>query len=520
MNSRVPKLQLFSLGRRLAAPLLAGTLLAWGCDSAERITNPPPSGAAELAVVSEPVPFGPGTSAGAASVGFAAGQTADVSFSFTAFRPGSFPEADAVEIRNRRTGERLSAPMIDGGLDPVGIPAEVGDELELTVMQGTTALFTISVFVPISLPPVIVRTDPPDGKTKVPLNASFVVVFSEPMHRDSLTLRHIRVLQNGVPVPGEVRVLDSGLRVEFVPDEELRRSAEYTIALGTGLRDLSGDALEAEFTASFTADNPPLSGKIVFEDRATGIGEIYFMNPDGTGVVQLTDRAAGGWSMSPAVSPDGSIIAFAVWVPNVADWEIYTINADGSGLRNLTNHPAYDGWRPAWSPDGQRIAFFSPRSGDNEIYTVQVDGTGLERLTVDPADDANPAWSPDGTQIAFVSNRSAADPLKYGIYVMAADGSNPTLLTEHASNDDWPAWSPDGAKIAFVSDRSGSRAIWVMNADGSAPMLLVDNGASTPAWSPDGTQIALDMGGDLYVVNADGSNLQYVHHGFFPSWSP
>jgi hypothetical protein len=503
----------------IRVPLVTSLLLLVGCGSEQHLTNPPPPGVEDHVVVSEPVPFGQASSVGSIALG-GTGVTAATTFSFTTFRPGAFPEGDAVEILNRRTGVRLSASMLDGGLDPIGIPAEVGDELEITVFDGPTPLFTVAWVVPVRLPPIIVRTDPPDGKTKVPLNASVMVVFSEPMDPDSLMREHIRVLRDGVPVPGEVRILDGGLRVEFVPNQELARSVEYTIALGTALRDLSGDALEAEYSATFTTDNPPLNNKIVFEDRATGIGEIHFMNPDGTGVVQVTDRSAGGWSMSPALSPDGTAIAFAVWVPDVADWEIYTINVDGSGLRNLTNHPSYDGWRPTWSPDGTRIAFFSARTGDDEIYTIGVDGSGLERLTFDPADDAHPAWSPDGARIAFVSNREAIDPLRFGIYVMGADGSQPTLLTEHTSDDDWPAWSPEGTRIAFVSDRSGSRGIWVMNADGSTPILLIDGGASTPAWSPDGTRIAFDVGGDLYIMNADGTDAQRIRNGFFPSWGP
>ena len=120
------------------------------------------------------------------------------------------------------------------------------------------------------------------------------------------------------------------------------------------------------------------------------------------------------------------------------------INADGTNLQNLTNHPAYD-WGPAWSPDGTKIAFASDRDGNVEIYVMNADGTNPRNLTNHPADDgellwSRPAWSPDGMKIAFTSMRDG----NAEIYVMAADGTNPRNLTHHPAQDDMPAWSPLG----------------------------------------------------------------------------
>ena len=500
----------------LTATVSTLVLLWVGCSGDGTVTDPPDPETGP-ALVSDPVAFGqadliaPGRDLRAALAGL-------VDFSFTAFLPGEYPGGETVEILNQRTGERLSAPMLDGGLDPVGIPAEVDDVLEISVLQGATLLAQMRRWVPARQPPVVVRTQPPNGKTKVPLNLSIVVVFSEPIDGGSVTPESFELLREGEPVPGEVRILDGGLRAEFTPDEELLRSTAYTIALSTEVGDLSGDALEADYAASFVTDSPPLSGKIVFEGRQTGIGEIYFMNPDGSGVVQVTDRVDGGWSISPAVSADGTKIAFS-WLsdPNSLEgWEIYTVNVDGTGLRNLTSHPAFDGWRPAWSPDGERIAFFSVRDGDDEIYTIRADGADVRRLTFDPADDANPAWSPDGSKIAFVSNRTG----NFEIWIMSDDGSNPVQITDDPADDDWPSWSPDGSKIAFTSDRSGDRSIRVMNADGTSPTLLVENNSSTPTWSPDGSRIAFDRGGSLHMMNADGTDVQWIRSGMFPSWGP
>ena len=85
------------------------------------------------------------------------------------------------------------------------------------------------------------------------------------------------------------------------------------------------------------------------------------------------------------------------------NYEVYVMNADGTGQMNLTNNPAGD-WFPAWSPDGKRIAFDPNRDLNFEVYVMNADGTGQVNLTNNPAEDLAPAWSPDGNRIAFYSN--------------------------------------------------------------------------------------------------------------------
>jgi TolB protein len=89
------------------------------------------------------------------------------------------------------------------------------------------------------------------------------------------------------------------------------------------------------------------------------------------------------------------------------------MNADGSNVRRLTNHPAVDYW-PVWSPDGKRIAFTSNRDGNYEIYVMNADGSAPRNVTQNPAQDNYATWSPAGKRIAFISNRSGG----YDVYVM------------------------------------------------------------------------------------------------------
>ncbi len=118
------------------------------------------------------------------------------------------------------------------------------------------------------------------------------------------------------------------------------------------------------------------------------------------------------------------------------NWDIYRMNADGSGQTRLTDNRMID-VEPSGSPDGEKIAFASNRDDNFEIYTMSADGSGVTNLTQNPYDDNQPTWSPDGKKIAFASSRSG----KFDIYVMNADGSGVTNLTGNPENGDFLGWS-------------------------------------------------------------------------------
>lgn len=274
------------------------------------------------------------------------------------------------------------------------------------------------------------------------------------------------------------------------------------------------------------------SSLLAFYSDRDGNPEIYTILADGSNLKRLTNDPA--FDDSPAISPDGKHIAFLSarhdpdpQFPNLK-YELYVMDISGNNQQRLTFTDAAED-HPAWSPDGSRIIFDADYDGDGffEIYTILPDGTDLTCLVSNAANNQFADWSPDGTQIAFSSDRNG----NWDIFVMDTDGSNQRLLTDSSDWELFSAWSPDGARIAFNGMKPNSRNtdIFVMNADGSNIVQLTDTPRfdENPTWSPDGTQIAFqterDGNFEIYVMNADGSDQHTLttdpHEDFWPSWA-
>ena len=281
----------------------------------------------------------------------------------------------------------------------------------------------------------------------------------------------------------------------------------------------TGSIASVTFTVSCGAMVPEHFDRDLLVDANS---EINLVSADGRSFVNLTNHP--DIEFSPTWSPDGRKIAFTSGhdvfdgpMQTHLETQIFTMNPDGSGRTQLTGGVRDGG--PAWSPDGNRIAFIGNDSdGTSHLFIMNADGSGQTSLT---SPSRRPAWSPDGTRIAF----SGQSPGRPGIFVINADGSGETQLTD--VNDVGAAWSPDGTRIAFVRAVIGQGdAIYVMNADGSGLARVASDtagGQQALSWSPDGTKITFELGGRVYLVNANGTGLAQLTFGpyaYFPTWSP
>jgi len=187
-----------------------------------------------------------------------------------------------------------------------------------------------------------------------------------------------------------------------------------------------------------------------------------------------------GTNGSPAWSPDGTEIAFMSSLNG--DPEIYVSDTTGAHLRRIT-FAAGVSTSPAWNPKtGKQMAFVSDRAGSPVLYLANSDGSDVEKLNLpDMGYVIDPAWSPNGQLLAFSWRRPSGN---YDIYAMDIVSRQLVELTRDAGRNERPSWAPDGRHIVFESTRTGTRQIWSMLADGSQPHQLTYEGQNeSPSWS-------------------------------------
>jgi Tol biopolymer transport system component len=292
--------------------------------------------------------------------------------------------------------------------------------------------------------------------------------------------------------------------------------------------------LFAGAAAPALADTAP-NGLIAFSSNVDGDYDVYSMNPDGAGVLNLTGPTAwdGVDQSAPRWSPDGTQIAFTQSV-NGTDLEIAVMDADGSNQRQLTNNGEFDeDFGAAWSPDGGKIAWSAYHTSDEtydfDVWTMNADGTNPVNITGAPDDfdlDFNewqPDWSPDGTRIAMSAARYWTDPLEteddwansgayYRIVTMNPDGSDEQLITFHEDGDgvpnnhEWPRWSPDGQWLSFMHNPQPEQGwdVAIVHPDGTGLTNLSQTYLGDevfPTWSPDGTQLLFTFEEQLWAYD-------------------
>lgn len=293
--------------------------------------------------------------------------------------------------------------------------------------------------------------------------------------------------------------------MQTIPERDAgRRARNVTV---TGL------CLAVGLVASGCGAPAPESTEIIA--FADGDGAIYTIEPDGSGLRQLTptitdDRS--GYASHPAVSPDGDTIAYTRGAA------IAVMNADGTDQRVLTER----GGQPAFSPDGTRIVFGCGGG------ICLIDATGSNRRQLSPENDGRggvsrsyPTFTPDGTRIVFNEAGYLAG------FSTDGTGWSQILRDEHWNSD--PAFSPDGSTLVFSSNRgpTDQSETYAMTADGRDIQPLTQEFAVGAKFSPDGTRIVYTRGltqprpgAQIWVMNADGTGARQLTSASLLAQSP
>ena len=274
----------------------------------------------------------------------------------------------------------------------------------------------------------------------------------------------------------------------------------------------------------------PYQSKLVLSDETAGLSSPR-LSPDGRRILYQARLADGSielrltdletkktttvyktapdypphYLLAPAWSPDGQKIAFAD--KSGGNSEVFLMNADGGGLRNLTNDPLPDS-TPVFSPDGGEIIFTRDFYGEARLYRMNLDGSNLRLVTEKIGHNLGAAFSPDGSTLAFSGDRKNADSRGLDIYLL--DTSNPAnekRLTARRFHESFPAFSPDGKRIAFVSIADGNAEIYLMNSDGTGLFRLTRSKTEevAPQFTPDGKKLifAANQGGKFAIYEIE-----------------
>jgi len=274
--------------------------------------------------------------------------------------------------------------------------------------------------------------------------------------------------------------------------------------------------------AYFSADGK----RLIFQSTREGrtCDQEYTINIDGTGLHRVSNgqgKTTCGYFMDgdrrifyasthaadSACPPRPDPSQGYVW--GLDPFDIYTANADGSGLKRITKFGVYTA-EGTLSPDGKRIVFTSLKDGDLDIYTMNVDGTAIKQLTKTPGYDGGAFFSPDGKQIVYrawhptdtalagyqaLLKQRLVRPTRMEIWVMNADGSNQHQITQLGGANFAPFFTPDGKRIIFSSNYKSPHSrdfnLYLVNLDGSGleQVTFDTEFDGFPEFSPDGKKL-------------------------------
>jgi TolB protein len=271
---------------------------------------------------------------------------------------------------------------------------------------------------------------------------------------------------------------------------------------------------------SLTGNRGIFDTEIAFVSTSSGTKEIYICEFDGYNIRRVTHN--NSITLNPAWSSDGQWIAYTSYAKGRPDLYIKNLKENRGAVLskegiNIT---------PAWRPNKFELAATLSFSGDSEIYLLTGTGKVIKRLTYNKGIDVSPAWSPDGKKMAFVSKRSGTPQ----IYIENLDSGQINRLTFQGSYNTQPSWSPKGDKIAYSGMEGGLNNIFLIGIDGQGPIQLTHNEGDneSPSWSPDGNLIVFSSTREgpskIYIMTSYGTDQRRLFdlkgQQTDPTWSP
>jgi TolB protein len=404
-------------------------------------------------------------------------------------------------------------------------------EVYLSIREGMPAI-------PLALPEFIVRDSSPASleaaqelHQTLAADLKYSRIFEElpksfysyirPLNPDNIFFKDWESISAKILFVGEIADGD-GNDVVF-------EGKVYDVKAGRGIfgKRYSTDRSLLRYAAHRMADEllrmwgelPIFTSKIVFNSNRDGNWELYMMDYDGHNQTRLTFNKIQDYM--PAWSADGQKIAYTSYQGEKAILYILEVY---EGKR----HEVYSqgtSFAPNFSPDGKKLVFCSQEEGGNsEIYVADSNGKNVRRLTFNKAIDTAPSWSPTSRQVTFTSDRGGTPQ----IYIMDAEGSNVTRVSFGGTYHDAPVWSSQGDNIAYVSRVNQIFDLYVLNLRTKQIIKLTEGNArnESPCWSPDGRHLIFssNLNGtqQLYTIDYDGRNLRRLTsqgENKLPDWS-
>lgn len=264
-------------------------------------------------------------------------------------------------------------------------------------------------------------------------------------------------------------------------------------------------------------------GRMVMTRIDRSNGDLWVVNADGSDPVRLTEHEA--LDTQGRLSPDGQHLAFVSHREGAP--QIHLMDLASRKVRRLTRE-RLGASQPAWSPQGDRIAFVAKDpEGVDQVFVVGRGGGAASPVTFGEGPNLCPSFSPGGREIVFASRRGG----NYDLYVTGAGGGTGRRVTDSPAIDTSPAWSPRGDRIAFVSNRDGNYEIYTVAPDGSDVRRITqapESAEMEPCWAPDGHRILfvsdwLERRNPCpFTINPDGTALTPVGRDLvmcrFPCW--